>query len=121
MPLDRRDPSSTPDAPCTQSDRHAPNWTRRSAVAKLGFGAAAALIASRSSVIAPAEAATWPGASSPQATPESVGLNKSKLLQAQSFATRFAGGAGCVIRHGKLAHRWGSFSEPFPINSATKS
>jgi CubicO group peptidase (beta-lactamase class C family) len=65
-------------------------------------------------------AATYPGATWPSATPESVGLRLAKLLEAQNYALRW-GGAGCVIRHGKLAYTWGSFTERYPIHSATKS
>ena len=95
--------------------------TRRSAVAKLGMGVAGTLIASRLSFVGRARAATWPNPNWPEATPGSVGLNNAKLLEAEAFSKRYGSSAGCVIRHGKLAHRWGSFSEPFPINSATKS
>lgn len=69
-----------------------------------------------------ARAATaFPGATWPTGTPESVGLDRSKLLAAQAVATRYSGGAGCIIRHGKLVHSWGGFKQLYSINSATKS
>ena len=65
-------------------------------------------------------AATFPGSSWPTATPASVGLNATKLVQAQKYAQRY-GGAGCIIRQGKLVHSWGSFTQLYNVQSATKS
>src|SRR3954469_7232597 len=64
--------------------------------------------------------ATFPGSSWPTATPASVGLSSSKLKEAQAYAQRY-GGAGCVIRHGKLVHSWGSLTQLYNVQSATKS
>src|SRR3954447_20870698 len=70
-----------------------------------------------------ANAATFPapGAGAwPSGSPASVGLSRSKLIEAQKYAQRYDG-AGCVIRHGKLVHRWGSFIRLRLVQSATKS
>ena len=64
--------------------------------------------------------ATFPGSSWPTATPASVGLNASGLVTAQKYAQRW-GGAGCVIRDGRLVHSWGSLSQLYNVQSATKS
>ncbi len=90
--------------------------SRRTALVHIGAAAGSVLLGSGVPHEARAASAYWP-----RATPEQVGLKKAKLLEAQAFATRFKGGAGCVIRHGKLVHSWGSFSQKYPINSATKS
>jgi hypothetical protein len=66
-------------------------------------------------------ASGFPGAGWPEATPESVGLGLTKLLEAQAFAESFGDGAGCVIRHGHVVHRWGSFTQRYQVNSAAKS
>jgi CubicO group peptidase (beta-lactamase class C family) len=63
----------------------------------------------------------FPGLTWPTATPASVGLRVEKLNAARNFATRFAGGAGCVIRDGKLVYSWGVFKQPYLIQSSTKS
>ena len=95
--------------------------TRRSVLAHVGAGIGSALLATGAPIGARAATTVWPIPNWPLATPESVGLNKAKLLEAQAFATKFAGGAGCVIRRGKLVHSWGTFKQRYPINSATKS
>ena len=64
--------------------------------------------------------ATFPGSSWTTGTPASVGLSSSKLAEAQRYAQRY-GGAGCVIRHGKLVHSWGPLSRLHNVQSATKS
>ena len=53
-------------------------------------------------------------------SPASVGLELAGLQEAQRFAEQY-GGAGCVIRHGRLVHVWGSFNERFLVQSTTKS
>ncbi len=100
----------------TSADR-----TRRSVLAHVGAGIGSALLATGTPWIARAATTVWPIPDWPLALPESVGLNQAKLLEAQAFATKFAGGAGCVIRHGKLVHSWGVLKQRYPINSATKS
>ena len=64
---------------------------------------------------------SFPGLQWPTATPESVGMNTAKLLQAQAVATQYSGGAGCVIRHSLVVHSWGSFTERYLIQWASKS
>src|SRR3954454_6353441 len=64
--------------------------------------------------------ATFPGSSWPTGTPASVGLSATKLTEAQKYAQRY-GSAGCVIRHGKLVHSWGSLTQLYNVQSATKS
>ena len=54
-----------------------------------------------------ATAATFPSPGGwPKGSPASVGLNVTKLTEAQQYAQRY-GGAGCIICHGKLGHSWG--------------
>src|SRR3954471_12740157 len=64
--------------------------------------------------------ASFPGSSWPTAIPASVGLNVTKLKEAQAYAQRY-GGAGCIIRNGLLVHSWGSLTQLYVIQSATKS
>ena len=94
-----------------------PSMNRRAALrTALGTGVAlAAPFVSRG-----AFGATFPGSSWPTATPASVGLNATKLVEAQKYAQRW-GGAGCVIRDGRLVHSWGSLSQLYNVQSATKS
>src|SRR5215212_11888999 len=56
----------------------------------------------------------------PSGSPESVGLNVAKLMEAQAYAQQY-GGAGCVIRNGLLVHSWGSLTQLYLVQSATKS
>src|SRR4051794_3405562 len=65
--------------------------------------------------------ASFPGSSWATGSPASVGLNVTKLKEAQAYAQRYGGGAGCVIRNGKLVHSWGSLSQLYYVQSATKS
>src|SRR5215218_9983972 len=68
-----------------------------------------------------AAAATFPAPGVwPTAIPASVGLNVTKLKEAQAYAQRY-GGAGCIIRNGLLVHSWGSLTQLCFIQSATKS
>src|SRR3954447_9421990 len=83
----------------------------------LGAGVAlAAPFVSRSAL-----GASFPGSSWATASPASVGLSVTKLMEAQAYAQQFGGGAGCVIRNGKLVHSWGSLSQLYYVQSATKS
>lgn len=104
---------------CTQSPSILPDQTRRTALVQLAAGLGCAMFGTAPS--AARAAAAFPGATWPTGTPESVGLIRSKLLAAQAVATKYSGGAGCVIRHGKLVHSWGGFKQLYSINSATKS
>jgi CubicO group peptidase (beta-lactamase class C family) len=69
-----------------------------------------------------AAAATFPAPGVwPSGSPASVGLNVTKLMEAQAYAQQFGGGAGCVIRNGLLVHSWGSLTQLYLVQSATKS
>ena len=92
--------------------------TDRRSILRTALGAGVTLAAPF--VSRAALAATFPGSSWPTGTPASVGLNVTKLIQAQKYAQRY-GGAGCVIRHGQLVHSWGSLTQLYNVQSATKS
>src|SRR3954451_16527680 len=69
-----------------------------------------------------ANAATFPAPGVwPSGSPAGVGPGGTKLKQAQAYAQRYGGGAGCVIRNGLLVHSWGSLSQLYYVQSATKS
>ena len=95
------------------------NLTRRRAI-HLGL-ATASLGLAAPFVARTVRAAGFPGARWPSTTPESVGLRLAKLEQAQRYAEQHGGGAGCVIRHGHVAHAWGASTERYQVQSATKS
>jgi CubicO group peptidase (beta-lactamase class C family) len=59
----------------------------------------------------------YPGAEWEKAEPAEVGLRLAPLEE----AARFAGGSGCVIRHGKRVFSWGSQSQRYALLSTTKS
>jgi CubicO group peptidase (beta-lactamase class C family) len=91
--------------------------TRRAALRILGAGIAlAAPFVARGALAAAFPGGTWPGG-----TPASVGLNAAKLVEAQRFAQRYGGGAGCVIRHGRLVHVWGSLTQRYQVHSSAKT
>jgi CubicO group peptidase (beta-lactamase class C family) len=94
---------------------------RRALLGGLSAAAGSALLGVGGSGAARGETMAWPSASWVVASPESVGLSRAKLLEAQAFATKFGGGAGCVVRWGRLVHSWGALKQRYPINSATKS
>ena len=52
-----------------------------------------------------------------QASPEDVGMNTSKLKEARDYA----GGAGFIIRGGKVVMRWGDVTRRYALKSTTKS
>src|SRR3954452_3048570 len=69
-----------------------------------------------------ANAATFPAPGVwPSGSPARVGPSVTKLMEAQAYAQQFGGGAGCVIRNGLLVHSWGSLSQLYYVQSATKS
>ena len=94
--------------------------TRRFAL-RTAFGVGAGFTLAAPFISRPALGAIFPTAIWPGGIPSSVGLNVAKLIEAQNFAQKFGGGAGCVIRHGKLVHSWGSLSQRYYVNSAAKS
>jgi CubicO group peptidase (beta-lactamase class C family) len=64
--------------------------------------------------------ALWPSPDWESATPQSVGLDGSKLDEAKRYALS-AGGSGIIIRHGRVALRWGDQKRKYDIKSSTKS
>ncbi|MHC1767309.1 MAG: serine hydrolase [Verrucomicrobiia bacterium] len=63
---------------------------------------------------------SWPNPDWPRATPAEVGLDEGKLAQARDYALT-GGGAGCIIRHGKLVLAWGDPKQLYELKSTTKS
>jgi CubicO group peptidase (beta-lactamase class C family) len=60
--------------------------------------------------------AVYPGKEWSTKQPEQVGLNAAKL---KAFSD-YAGGFGCVVRHGHLAYTWGDASRRMDVASAAK-
>ena len=58
----------------------------------------------------------YPGKTWARKTPAQVGLNADKL----AAMSRFAGGFGCVVRHGYLVYTWGDASRRKDVASAAK-
>jgi CubicO group peptidase (beta-lactamase class C family) len=65
-------------------------------------------------------AAIFPGAEWERASPVAMGLDETRLNQARDYALT-AGGAGCIIRSGKLVLSWGDRTQRFDLKSTTKS
>ena len=53
-------------------------------------------------------------------TPQQVGMNESRLQQAQDYALT-GGGSGCIIRGGKLVISWGDQARRYDLKSTSKS
>ena len=97
-------------------------FSRRSLIRSAALTTGASIVAAPAIISSRAMAATsFPGKQWLTATPASVGMSTAKLQEAQAVATRYSGGAGCVIRHGKVVYTWGSFTDRYLIQSATKS
>jgi CubicO group peptidase (beta-lactamase class C family) len=79
-------------------------------------GAALCLLAT----VAVAAEEPFPDAEWPRAKPEDVGLDGRKLDQAREYALS-AGGAGCIVRNGRLVASWGDVHQRFDLKSTTKS
>lgn len=62
----------------------------------------------------------WPDPDWPAATPEELALNIHKLRQARDYALT-GGGAGCIIKNGKLVMSWGDPRQRYDLKSTTKS
>ena len=62
----------------------------------------------------------WPGEDWQTATPQSQGLSVAALDAATSYAEKFGGGSGCIIRGGYLVKEWGDPKKLADIKSATK-
>ncbi len=70
--------------------------------------------------VAVLQAQTFPGDQWPAADPRSLGLDPVELQKASDYAEE-AGGAGVVVRAGKLAHAWGDTKQLFDLKSSSKS
>ncbi|MCZ7599421.1 MAG: serine hydrolase [Gammaproteobacteria bacterium] len=57
-----------------------------------------------------------PAAPWPTATPEEVGL---RPLALEAFS-RYVGGRGCLVRHGRMVYTWGDATTPGDVASAAK-
>lgn len=62
----------------------------------------------------------WPIPSWPVAKPEDVGMDAERLKQARDYALT-GGGAGYVVRGGKLVMAWGDAKKRFDLKSTSKS
>jgi CubicO group peptidase (beta-lactamase class C family) len=88
----------------------------RHSIPLLGPLAAACLLAASA---APA-AEPFPGAEWPRAEPVEVGLDGRRIDEARRYALS-AGGAGIIVRYGRLVASWGDVRERFDLKSTTKS
>lgn len=52
--------------------------------------------------------------------PSDVGMDESGLREAEAYALA-AGGAGMIVRHGRLVHSWGDIDRRYDLKSTTKS
>ncbi|HEX5175734.1 MAG TPA: serine hydrolase [Chthoniobacteraceae bacterium] len=64
--------------------------------------------------------ADFPGAEWTRATPQEAELDEPLLHQARDYALT-AGGAGCIIRGGRIVLSWGDLAHRFDLKSTTKS
>ncbi len=62
----------------------------------------------------------WPGEEWPTAAPAAVGMDAQLLQQARQYAET-GGGAGYVLRNGKLVLAWGDAKKRFDLKSTSKS
>jgi hypothetical protein len=62
----------------------------------------------------------WPLPTWPQASPVEVKLDPDQLKRARDYALT-GGGAGYIIRYGKLAMSWGELGQRYDLKSTTKS
>lgn len=61
----------------------------------------------------------YPGAEWIRATPEAMGMDAAKLAEARRYAET-GGGAGCVIRAGRLVAEWGDPKRKYDLKSSSK-
>ena len=54
------------------------------------------------------------------ATPQSLGMDESRLAMARDYALK-GGGSGMVIHHGKLVYSWGDLKAKYDLKSSSKS
>ena len=62
----------------------------------------------------------WPDPDWPRATPAEAGMDAAGLTAARDYALT-GGGAGCVIRGGRLVLDWGDTRQLFDLKSSTKA
>jgi len=62
----------------------------------------------------------WPLPEWPRATPQDAGLDETRLAAAREYALG-GGGAGCIIRYGRLVLAWGDTKQRYDLKSTTKS
>ena len=67
-----------------------------------------------------ANSTIYPGSSWQTATPEEMGMDSLKLEEAKNYALNY-GGAGHIIRGGKVVMSWGNPIRRYQIKSSTKS
>jgi CubicO group peptidase (beta-lactamase class C family) len=95
--------------------------TNRAEESAHGVKPLAVLLCACTVVSAPAAASgPWPAQSWPTATPAEAGLDRTLLEQARDHALT-GGGAGMIIRSGKLVFSWGDPARRFDLKSTTKS
>lgn len=56
----------------------------------------------------------------PTRTPAEAGMGEAKLVEARDYALT-GGGAGVVVRKGRLVYSWGDIDQRFDVKSTTKS
>ena len=62
----------------------------------------------------------FPGKTWPRATPEEVGMDRTKLEKARQYALT-GDGSGYITRHGKLVMAWGDLRRRYDLKSTSKS
>lgn len=62
----------------------------------------------------------WPNPTWQTGTPSSVGMNATTLAQARDYALA-AGGAGMILRSGRVVLSWGNLATRYDLKSSTKS
>ncbi|HEX2139161.1 MAG TPA: serine hydrolase [Woeseiaceae bacterium] len=95
--------------------------TNRAEESAHGAKSLAVLLCACTVISAPAAASgPWPAQSWPTATPTEAGMDRALLEQARDHALT-GGGAGMIIRSGKLVFSWGDPTRRFDLKSTTKS
>jgi CubicO group peptidase (beta-lactamase class C family) len=62
----------------------------------------------------------WPGEKWERARPQEVGMDAAMLEKARDYALT-GGGAGCIIRYGRVVMEWGDQKQLYDLKSTTKS
>lgn len=63
---------------------------------------------------------SWPTNGWERATPDEMGMNRTKLQKARDYALT-GGGSGFITRRGRLVMAWGSKTKRYDLKSTTKS